>query len=259
MEFNRLRFAAICEEEGKRLEGETGGIGTYREKRLHRILKRFASDDENTHEIPVGKYVADVRNTEGITEIQTKSLRLLLPKLRYYLEETDLPVTVIHPILAEKTLIRMDRETGEVLYRKRSPKKGRAEDLLPELYGLSELLPNPRIRVRVLLIQAEEFRFSERVRYRREGAYDSELFPRALMGEADFCDRASFRRFLPTEGDSFFADEYGAFVKLKKRKLYSALNFLCAIGLLRREKEGKRYRYFVIRDSESDDSARKRK
>lgn len=246
MESEALRFARLCEEEASRIEGESGGIGTYREKRLHRILKRFVSEDEATHEIPVGKYVADVCTADGITEIQTKGLYLLLPKLRYYLEQTDLPITVLHPIVAEKILIRMDRETGEVLYRKRSPKKGRLEDILPELYALGPLLPNDRIRIRVLLLRTDEFRFSERMRYRREGAYDADLFPRACLEEMDLLQREDYLRFLPTDRTVFSAAEYSAWIKLKKRKLYSALNFLCAIGLLRREKEGKCYRYEVL-------------
>lgn len=242
---DQARFAAICEEEANRAErGISTGIGTYSEKRLHRILKRYVCEDENAYEIPVGKYVADVYDEGKITEIQTKNLGTLLPKLRYYLEQTDCSVTVIYPIFAEKTLIRMDRETGELLRSKRSPKKGRVEDILPELYPLSELFFNPRLGVKAVLIRADEHRFSERMRYRREGAYDSELFPRELVAEQTFSRRKDFLRFLPNDVDSFTASEYEAMTKLKKRKLYSALNFLCAAGLLRREKEGNRYRYW---------------
>ena len=239
------RFAALCEEEASIVERGNGeGIGTYGEKRLHRILKRFVCDDVHAWEVPVvGRYVADVLTEGQITEIQTGSFRPLTSKLRAYLERTDYGVTVVHPILAEKTIYRMDRESGELHYKKRSPKRGRAEDILPQLYWLGELLPDPRLTVKVLLIRADEHRFSERMRYRKEGAYESELYPRELLECVTLQGLSDYEAFLPPDS-SFTAAEYGKFSKLRGRNVYSALNFFCAVGLLRREKEGNHYRYF---------------
>lgn len=239
------RFARLCQEEAEIVERGNGeGIGTYSEKRLHRILKRFVCDDVNAWEVPaVGRYVADVLTEGEITEIQTGAFHPLAKKLRAYLERTEYAVTVIHPILAEKTIFRMDKESGELLYKKRSPKKGRAENSLPQLYRIGELLPSERLTVKVLLIRADEHRFSERMRYRKEGAYDAELYPRELLGCVTLRTLADYEAFLPPEADSFTAAEYGKFSKLKGRNVYSALNFFCAVGLLRREKEGNRYRY----------------
>ena len=240
------RFLALCEREAERADATAGErFELYAEKRLHRILKNFISEEDGTQEVSVGKYTADVLVGDEITEIQTKSLRPLLPKLTYYLENTDYRVTVVHPILVAKTLIRADRDTGEVLSVKRSPKKGRAEDGLSELYWLSSLLPNERLRIKLLLLRADEVRYSERVRYRKTGAYDSELFPRALLGEILLQSKADYRSFLPEALADFTAAEYAKFSKLRGRKVYSALNTLCAVGVLRKEQEGKKYRYFV--------------
>ncbi len=228
------------------------GIGTYREKRLHRILKRLLTEDgHGAAEVAIGRYVADVLGEEGIIEIQTGDFRPLLPKLRYYLEKTDHRIRVIHPIIAEKQLIRSDRETGEVLSSRRSNRHGRAEDVLPELYRLSELLPNERISVCVLLIRAEEVRFSER-RYRcREGAYDAELYPLECVGEIVLQELTDYAAFLPPSRESFDAAEYGTWSKLKKRKLYSALNALVSMGLLERISEGRKYRYVVKKEKDT--------
>lgn len=240
----RERFAVLCEREAERADATAGDrFELYAEKRLHRILKDFISEEDGTQEVSVGKYTADVLVGNEIFEIQTKSLRPLLPKLSYYLEHTDYRLTVVHPILAEKTLIRADRDTGEVLSCKKSPKKGRAADGLSELYWLSSLLPNERLAVKLLLLRADEVRYSERVRYRRTGAYDSELFPRELLSEVVLQSREDYRIFLPEERSDFTAAEYAKFSKLRGRKLYSALNTLCAVGVLRKEQEGKKYRY----------------
>jgi len=242
----RERFAALCERESERADSTAGErFELYAEKRLHRMLKDFISEDKSTQEISVGRYVADVLVGERITEIQTKSLRPLLPKLSYYLAQTEYEITLVHPILAEKTLIRAERETGEVLSCKKSPKKGRVFDGLVELYWLSSLLPNERLCVRFLLLRADEVRYSERVRYRKTGAYDSEIFPREMLDEVVLREKEDYRLFLPEGASDFTAAEYAKWSKLRGRKVYSALNTLCAIGLLRKEQEGKKYRYFV--------------
>lgn len=241
------RFAALCGREAERADGTAGErFELYAEKRLHRILKDFISENEETQEQSVGKYTADVLVGEEIFEIQTKSLRPLLPKLSYYLENTEYRVTVVHPILAEKTLIRAERETGEVLSVRKSPKRSTVFDGLAELYWLSSLLPNERFCVKFFLLRADEVRYSERVRYRKKGAYDSELFPRELLDEVVLREKEDYRLFLPEGLSDFTAAEYAVFSKLRGRKLYSALNTLCAIGVLRKEQEGKKYRYCVI-------------
>ncbi len=239
------RFEALCEEEAAIVERGNGeAIGTYGEKRLHRILKRFVCANVHSHEIRVGKYVADVLREEGITEIQTGSFRPLTAKLRYYLEHTDYAVTVLYPVIAEKTIFRVERESGEILRVKRSPKHGRVIDVLPELFWLGELMENDRLTVAVVLIVADEYRYSERRYYNREGAFESELYPRALRDCVLLRTREDLFAFLPEGTESFTAVEYGKYSKLRGRDLYSALNFFRAIGLLRREKEGNHYRYF---------------
>lgn len=239
---DRERFAAICQREGQNAAQKGKSIGTYGEKRLHRILKAFVSEREETWEISVGKYVADVLCEGHITEIQTGSLRPLAKKIEYYLRKSEYSVTVLLPVITEKTILRIDRETGEIIYTRRSPKKKKERDVLPELYWLGEAFRDPRLEVRLLFIRAEEHRFSERMRYRKQGAYEAELYPKELLSERIFRGKESFLEYLP-DAESFYASEYGRFIGLKDRKLYSCLNFLCSIDLLEKEQEGRRIRY----------------
>ncbi len=241
---DRERFAEICEREAEVSFTEGVGIGTYAEKRLHRVLKRYVCDEESRFEVPVGRYVADVLTEEGIFEIQTGSFRPMIPKLSYYLQETDLPIHLIHPLFETKTVIRMDRRTGEVLRRRKTHVGGRSIDALSDLFYVGEFLTDPRVTVTLLRIEADEFRYSERVRYRREGAYDADLFPRALVETVLFRTPEDYRRFLP-EKTEFTAAEYGALAKLKGRRLYSCLNLFCKLGLLEKTAEGRKYLYHV--------------
>ena len=236
------RFEALCRKDMESLHFSEG-IGTYKEKRLHRILKSYITENESAYEIPIGKYVADIFENGSITEIQTTTFQRLLPKLRFYLGETDHKITVVCPVIRNKRIIRIDPETGEIMRSKMSPAHGTFSDILPSLYHIREVIPDRRLRIRVLLIDAEEYRYSERQRYRKEGAYDCELFPVSVAEERIFSVPNDFSEFLPLDRESFSAAEYSKIIKLRGRKLYSSLNFLCSVGLLCREKEGKKYIY----------------
>ena len=238
------RFSAICEEERQTLGTNAESIGVYNEKRLHRILKRLICENESAYEIPVGKFVADVLTDGHITEIQTGRLDRLLPKLKYYMESTDHTVTVIYPIIREKTIIRIDKESGELLRKRRSSVRGEISNILPQLYGLRDIFPSERITYCAMLIDAEEHRYSEAVRYRKAGRYDSQLFPTALVDIKDICNADDLRQLMPSVPDCFSASDYSKLRKAKKRDLYSELNFLCSAGLLRKERDGRRYLFF---------------
>ena len=154
----------------------------YNEKLLHKILKRTVTENEACFEVRIGSYVADVRLENEIVEIQTGGFYPLLEKLKYFLAHTEDRITVIYPIDGELTLIRVDPETGEVLRRKRSPKKGMPRDVVSELFYLRQIFPNPRLRVLIASVRGEEYRYSERIRGRKKGAYDAQYFPLSLMG-----------------------------------------------------------------------------
>lgn len=240
----RERFSAICEEERLLPCEKPQGIGVYNEKSLHRVLKRLICEDESAYEIPVGRFVADVLCDGHITEIQTRQLDRLLPKLKYYIESTDFTVTVIFPIIREKNIIRIDRETGEILRHRKSSAHGAISDILPQLYGLREIFPSERITYCALLIDGEEHRYSEAVRYRRSGRYDSLFFPLRLIDMKDIADTSDLYELIPETKDVFSASDYARLRKRKGKALYSELNFLCSAGLLRREKDGRRYLYY---------------
>lgn len=235
MMLDREKFANLCAcEEAWKSGGES--IGVYKEKRLHRILKRLVCDDPSVYETKVGSYVADVLDRGRITEIQTGSLYPLRGKLAYYLCETEYSVTLIHPVINEKRLIRIDRESGEVLRSRRSPKRVGTGDIMREILYLGELAKSERLEIIILYISADEYRYSEAVRYRRSGKYDSELLPREIIGEERFCGVESYKFLLEGTTDRFSAREYGEISGMSGRPLYGTLNLLCTLGLLKREK-----------------------
>ena len=243
-DLEKKKFELLCEAERRFCDEMIGvGIGTYGEKSIHRIFKSFFSGEKSLCEAPVGTYIADILDGDRITEIQTGSFKPLIPKLRYYLEETDCRVRVVKPLIVNKTIIRIDKESGEVLRKRRSPVAEDERELMAQLYHVGDLFKHERLEFLAVLISAEEHRYSERMRYRREGAYDGRLFPTALTDIITFSDISAFEGYLPPES-CFSAKEYSAFIGRKGRAVYSILNFLCSVDVLERKKDGKRYIYY---------------
>ena len=241
------KFESLCSAESYLLSAlsEEEGIGIYNEKRLHKILKRCISERESCFEVKVGRYTADILENGRIYEIQCGSMYPLKEKLAYYLGSTEHKVTVVHPLIVKKTLIRADRESGEVLRIKKSPKKESVESLLPDLIYLARAFGNERFSLLLVSLEAEEYRYSEAVRYRKSGKYDSELFPTTLVEIEEFSSPRDFERFIPEElrGREFSPTEYLPYSTLKSRDAYRALKFLSELGLLSRRQEGRRVLY----------------
>lgn len=246
----RERFEALCREMPRGIEADGGGseegIGTYNEKNLHRLLKKSLCDRAEECEVRVGSYVADILTEGHIIEIQTGSFYPLASKLQYYLEKTGYRVTVVHPLIVEKMLVRMDRETGEVLRRKRSPKRESLVGVLPQLYYLRQIFPAPGLELVLPEVYGEEYRYSERMRYRRAGAYDAEFFPTGIRKITTLSTLEDVKTVLPEElrtGGTFDRACFSSVTGLHGREMGSALAALCTLGILESNRIGKKYEY----------------
>ena len=113
------------------------GIGTLGEKTLHSVIKRYIEPNPECREVKVvGRIVADIYNSDGITEIQTRNYFALRKKLPKLLEIAH--VTVVLPLPATKWVSWIDPETGDVSKRRKSPKSGRPHDGLYELSKIKD-------------------------------------------------------------------------------------------------------------------------
>ncbi len=92
---SNVEFHAACEYCLSTDRG-SAGIGTYKEKTLHAVLKRFIEPDDDYQEVSVGNFVADIYNNDGITEIQTGGFNAMRKKLECFLEREK--VTIVYPL-----------------------------------------------------------------------------------------------------------------------------------------------------------------
>ena len=130
------------------------GSGTVGEKTLHLALKYFFAPDPDTHERPLGGFIADAVTEDGVIEVQTRGLSRLKPKLAAFLPLC--PVTVVHPVADPKWVCRVD-EYGELLSRRRSPKHESIYTALREIYTLREYLMHPNFRICLCTVELAEY------------------------------------------------------------------------------------------------------
>lgn len=236
-EARTARFARICDGAmaERRAQG-SDGIGTLAEKWQHQIIKRYLSENIDEHEVKLEgtRFVSDVRVGNDAYEVQTTSFGSMAKKIGYYLDHTDLTVTVVHPIAKNIQVSRIDTETSELLPPKRSPKHGRTLDLLSELYPLISYLNHPRLRFRVLLLEVWDFKLLPKGGKQRRGhPRRFERIPTALLDDISFSDLSDFRAILPPLPDSpFTVKQFSAATKLRGRNAYSAVRTLVALGIL---------------------------
>ncbi len=224
-------------------------IGTYKEKRLHAILKLFMDEDISHHEIKCGPFVADILSDNQIIEIQTGSFYPMQKKIRYYLEETDCNILVVRPLPHIKHILWISPESGEITSRRRSPRKTLPKDVLRDWYYLREFIGNPRFQLKFLLLEEEEYRLLCGWSYdRKRGSQRYERIPISLLGEETFKSKEDYRAFLPDKlPPKFKASEYMKLTKLGSFAAYSALKLLCELGLIEKgEKLGRGYIYRKI-------------
>ncbi len=148
-------------------------IGVLQERSLHAALKKWYARRGDKIETPLEGYHIDLVRGDLLIEIQTRNFFALKKKLPKLLEHHRL--RLVHPIAQEKWLVRVAADGETELGRRRSPKRGRFEDIFDELISIPALLDHPNFSLEILLIHAEEIR---RVRGAREKPARRTRFPR---------------------------------------------------------------------------------
>ncbi len=135
-------------------------FSTLNESKLHHSLKILYQEIyEGQTEVEQDGYIYDIVSKNGnIIEIQTKNLSKLLPKILATIEKGH-NVKLIHPIPVI-TRIELKDEEGNIISKRKSPKKAGIYSLFRELTGIYPLMTNPHFSLEAVEIEMTE----ERVR-----------------------------------------------------------------------------------------------
>ena len=134
------------------------GFSTLNESKLHNSLKILYQEIyEGNVEVEQDGHVYDIVTKNGnVIEIQTKNLAKLLPKILDTIEKGH-NVKLVHPIPVINR-IELSDEDGNIISKRKSPKKGCIYDLFPELTGIYPLITNLHFSLEVLEIEMTEER-----------------------------------------------------------------------------------------------------
>lgn len=222
------------------------GIGTLSEKTVHAILKNYYGPHQDCQEIPVGNYVADIFYHGEIIEIQTRQFDKLRQKLQTFLPLY--PVTIVYPIPREKWIIWIDEESGELSPRRKSPAKGNIWLVFPELYKIKGFLLDPNLRLRLALLDMEEYKLLNGwSKDKKRGASRYDRIPTEFVQELEIDRPEDYIQFVPPELEgSFTSREFARAARIPLSLSQTVLNVLHHMGTVERTgKKGKLYLYEV--------------
>lgn len=212
-------------------------IGTLSEKNLHAVLKQYFEPRIENQEIKIGRYVADIVSENKIVEIQTRAFNLLRNKLDAFLgleEITEL--TVVYPIAKTKWLCWIDKDTGEISKKRKSPKIGKIHDSFFELYKIKQQLTNPKLSFCFVLLDITEYRYLNGWNIdKKRGSSRCERIPNDIVEIVCIRSVNDYMQFLPESLPSrFTTKDYAKHTKLNLKSSQTALNVLNYVGAVKR-------------------------
>jgi hypothetical protein len=180
------------------------GIGLLNEKPLHASLKRWYARPGDRLEVAVDGFVVDIVRDDLLIEIQTGHFASIKSKLARLTRSH--PVRLIYPIALEKWIVRPAAEGRGGVIRRKSPRRGRLEDLFRVLVSIPQLLSDRNFSLEVLLIREEEVRRKGRRRgWVIEERRLLEVLDRRLFGES-----ADWLGLLPEGLEAFTTSDLAA-------------------------------------------------
>jgi hypothetical protein len=178
-------------------------IGTLREKPLHASLKQWCAEEGDRFEVKVDRYVIDIVRGHQLIEIQTRGFSSMKKKLHRLLDEGH-QVLVVYPIPVTKRIVRLD-ENGEILGKRKSPKRGSALDVFAELVSFPDLVSHPGLQMRLVLVEEDEYRKKEENKaWRRRGWVVQERRLVEVLDAIDIGSPADLMALLPDDLPAVF-------------------------------------------------------
>ena len=208
------------------------GVGVLGEGPLHAALKEWYRQEGDRLEVPLDAYIVDILRDDLVVEIQTGSFAKVATKLEDLVQRHR--VRLVHPVIAERVIVRVDAQ-GELLSRRRSPKRGGTQDVFTELVACPTLLAHPSFSLELVVVRVEEWRrFDGRRAWRRKGWV---VVERRLLDVVDTVALEAptdLRALAPTQlGDPFTTADLAAAWQRDRRLAQRAVYCMRMLGLVR--------------------------
>jgi hypothetical protein len=207
---------------------------------LHAQIKEWYSGSGGDVEVKIDDYVVDVVKDGLLVEIQTRNLSAIRKKLSKLLVANQ--VRLVYPIAKVKWLVYVSN-SGELIRKRKSPKKGKTVDLFVEMVHLSDLSKDQNFSFEVLLIEEEELRCNDgKGSWRRRGISTKDRKMLKVFDRVVFENKNDFLKILPDNLGATFTNKelskkMGVSIRLTQKITYCLrkMNALKVIGKKRRE------------------------
>ena len=173
---------------------------------LHSSIKDWYSLRGDRLEARVENYIIDIVRNDLLIEIQTRNFSAIKGKLRSLI--SNYSVRLVYPIAERKWIVRVSRSNGEMVSRRRSPKRGKLTDLFDELVWIPHLAGEDNFSIEVLMIEEEEIWCADgKGSWRRRGVSIKDRKLIDVVEKIRFVNREDFLRFLPKDIDQTFTNK----------------------------------------------------
>ena len=193
------------------------------EHSLHSEIKNWYSLPGDRFEVKIDDFIVDIVRHALLIEIQTRNFSAIKLKLTRLLENHD--IRLVYPIPQLKWIVHVTK-SGEMIRRRKSPRKGRLVDLFYELVSTPTLIQEESFSLEVLMIEEEEVRCDDgKGSWRRHGISVNDRRVLKVNSKTLFKSEQDFRRFLPPDlinpfTNKEFAKLSGVSVNLARRITY---------------------------------------
>lgn len=245
---------------GSGLVAESPGIGLYSERGLHAALKaRYAAIPGARIEARVAGKVVDVALPGELVEVQTRNLGSIADKLLHL--ACVMPVRVVHPIIVETLVQRVDPSDGSVGPARRSRTRRDLYSVFDELVRATTIIASPNLRFDALLVRVREVRIADGSgSWRRKGVRVLSRDLDEVMAATSLDSRDDWLGLIPGElGEPYDSGTLGAALGIapaRARKMlyaYARAGLLAEAGKAGRRKLYSRAPYGPERASEEDE------
>lgn len=214
------------------------------EHTLHNQLKTLYAQPGDLVEESIDGYIIDLVRKDLLIEIQTRNFSSIKSKIEDLVARHK--VRLIHPVGYIKWIIRLDRDKVKIS-RRRSPKRGRIEEVFYQLVYMPKLLLNKNFEIEVVLVNMEEYNVDDgKGSWRRRGRsiYDRKLID--VKSQDLFRCPRDFLRLIPSSlPNAFTARDLARNASLRIGLAQKMVYSLRQMRML--EVTGKRYRANLYR------------
>ncbi|MCU0520845.1 MAG: hypothetical protein MUF84_09155 [Anaerolineae bacterium] len=206
-------------------------INIHNEKSLHAALKAWYAGDDGDVEARVGGYIVDVVRDDLLIEVQTRSFASVRAKVAAL--ASDHRVLLAYPVALETWLVR-PAESGGRPSRRKSPKRGSALAIFPELVSFPGLVASPNFEIDVVFTREDVLRhYDARRGWRDHGWVTDDRILLEVVETQRFAGPADFATLLPDGlGEPFSTAELARAVKRTQRFAQKMAYCLREMGLL---------------------------